>query len=105
LEAAAPAARPATVSWAQRPTARRIAELYPDRAIRQGVGGRVQLDCVVQVNLSVACTILSENPPGLGFGRAALSAAGSYRAQPQLSDGASAIGKRARISVNFQAPQ
>jgi protein TonB len=101
----APQTPAATVSWAQRPTARRIADLYPSRALRQGVGGRVQLDCVVQTNYAVACSILSETPPGLGFGSAALSAANSYRAQPQLSDGASAVGSHARIAVAFQAPQ
>ncbi len=101
----APAVRAQTVLWAQRPSARRIAELYPQRAIRQGVGGRVQLDCTVQANLSVACGIASETPIGMGFGRAALSASSSYRAQPTLGDGASAVGARARIAMNFQAPQ
>lgn len=94
----------ATVSWAQRPSARRIAELYPQRGLREGVGGRVQLDCTVQTNLAVACAIVSETPAGIGFGRAALSAATAYRAQPTRSDGASSIGARARITVNFQAP-
>ena len=109
----APAAEPApprtvapgSVAWAQRPSARRIAELYPQRAMRNGVGGRVQLDCQVQATLSVTCSIASETPVGEGFGRAALAAAGAYRAQPQLSNGASAVGSSARIAVNFQAPQ
>ncbi|MBC7770336.1 MAG: energy transducer TonB, partial [Phycisphaerales bacterium] len=98
-------AAPGTVSWAQRPTARRISELYPQRAVREGTGGRVMLDCVVQSSLSVACTIGSETPAGEGFGRAALSASSAYRASPTLSNGQSAVGARTRISVSFQAPQ
>ncbi len=96
--------RAATVGWAQRPSARRVAELYPDRAARAGVGGRVQLDCTVQGNLTVACAIASETPAGMGFGGAALSASTAYRAQPTLSNGVSAIGARARIGMNFQPP-
>ncbi|MBL9065702.1 MAG: energy transducer TonB [Sphingopyxis sp.] len=100
-----PARAPGTVAWAQRPTARRIADLYPARALREGVGGRVQLDCVVQQSLGVNCSIASETPTGMGFASAALSAASSYRSQPRLSDGSSAVGARTRIAVAFQAPQ
>ncbi len=94
----------ATVSWAQRPSARRIADLYPPRASRAGLGGRVQLDCTVQPNLALACGVATETPAGMGFGGAALSASTAYRAQAALSDGSSAIGARARVAFNFQAP-
>ncbi len=94
-----------TVNWVQRPSARRIADLYPQRALREGIGGRVVMDCVVQASLGVACTVASESPAGEGFGRAALNAASSYRAQSTLSDGSSAVGARTRLSVSFQAPQ
>ena len=40
-----------------------------------------------------------------GFGRAALSAAGSFRARPTLSNGTSAVGATTRLAVSFQAPQ
>ena len=99
------AAPPGTVSWAQRPSARRISDLYPQRALREGIGGRVTMDCVVLSSLGVNCTIASESPAGEGFGRAALSASSSYRASPTLSNGQSAVGSRTRIAVSFQAPQ
>lgn len=107
--APAPAAtappRPAgTVQWTQRPSARIISELYPARAMRDGVGGRVELDCTVLGNLSLACSVASESPAGQGFGRAALGAANSYRARATLSNGASSVGTRTRIVVQFQAP-
>jgi protein TonB len=94
-----------SVVWTQRPSARRISELYPQRALREGVGGRVVLNCSVMSNLSVNCTIASETPANSGFGRAALSAAESYRARATLSDGASAIGTTTRIAMSFQAPE
>lgn len=93
-----------TVSFAQRPSARRISDVYPSRALRDGVGGRVALDCTVLSNLALTCSVASETPAGLGFGRAALEASGSYRARNTLSDGASAVGARTRIVVQFQAP-
>jgi protein TonB len=107
IPAAATPTRPppqGAVSWAQRPSARRISDAYPSRALRDGVGGRVELDCTVLASMALTCSIASETPAGLGFGRAALSAAGSYRARPALSDGASAVGARSRIVVQFQAP-
>lgn len=93
-----------TVSFAQRPSARRISDVYPSRALRDGVGGRVSLDCTVLASLALTCSVASETPAGLGFGRAALDASGSYRARDTLSDGASAVGARTRIVVQFQAP-
>lgn len=99
------AATPGRVAWAQRPSARRISDLYPQRALRAGMGGRVQLDCTVQANLTVSCAIASETPPGMGFGAAAISAASAYRAQPRLSNGASAVGSTTRIAIAFQAPE
>ncbi|GAM98146.1 hypothetical protein U91I_01777 [alpha proteobacterium U9-1i] len=102
--AATPTAAP-TISWSQRPSANRIAELYPARALREGVGGRVVLDCVVQPALTVACSVASETPASAGFGRAALSASSSYRAVSARSDGSTAVGARARLAITFRPPQ
>jgi protein TonB len=99
------APRPQTIVWVQRPTARRISELFPPRALRAGVGGRVQLECLVLAELTVECEVLSEQPPNQGFGRAALSASKDYRVSPTLTDGASAVGARTRIAINFVSPQ
>lgn len=99
-----PPARAATVSFSARPSASRIASLYPNRALRDGVGGRAVLDCTVASSLTLNCSVASETPTGLGFGQAAMSASSSYRASPQRSDGSSAVGQPARIVVQFQAP-
>jgi protein TonB len=102
--AQAPRVPAGQVVFAQRPSARRIADLYPARASRDGVGGRVQLDCVVRGDLGLSCSIGSESPGGQGFGAAALSAAGGYRAQASLSNGQVSAGSRARIVIVFQPP-
>lgn len=113
LEAATPtqtaASRPAppppgTVVWLARPSERRIAELYPQRALREGVGGRVVLNCTVLADLSTSCAVVSESPADEGFGRAALSAARAYRSRGTLSNGASAVGSTTRVTFNFRAP-
>ena len=93
-----------SVRWAARPTARRIADLYPNSASRLGVGGRVELNCTVASSLGLSCVVATETPSNLGFGRAALSVASAYRAMPTLSDGGGAVGTRTRIAVQFQAP-
>lgn len=99
-----PLVRAGAVQWSARPSARRVAELYPARAARQGAGGRVALDCTVRSDLGVNCAVASETPAELGFGRAAVSASASYRAMPTLSNGASAVGAHTRIVMQFQAP-
>lgn len=93
-----------SVTWTQRPSARRYSESYPSRALREGVGGRVELSCSVRSNQSLACSVASESPAGMGFGQAALNVAQSYRASPQLTDGSSSNGAPARIVIQFQAP-
>lgn len=103
--AAASRSPPGSVVWANRPTSRRISDLYPPRALREGLGGRVALNCQVLANLNVSCDVATESPAGQGFGRAALAASSSYRARRTLSDGSSAVGARTRIIVSFQAPQ
>jgi protein TonB len=55
-------------------------------------------------DFSAGCAIASESPAGMGFGRAALSIAGSLRADPQLSNGAAAAGARARVTIEFRPP-
>ncbi len=101
------AAAPATgsVVFTQRPTARRIADLYPNRALEDGRSGSVTLECTVRSTFNLNCRVGSETPRGQGFGEAALEAAQSYRVAQTLTSGASAVGARTRIVVNFQLPE
>lgn len=101
---AVPAPPPARVIWTQTFSQRRMAELYPESAARNGVGGRVVLDCVVQPALDVACSVVSSTPATAGFDRAALRLVSSNRARATRSDGTSAVGAHTRVAVNFQPP-
>jgi TonB family protein len=57
-------------------------------------GGRVQLDCGVAPGGAITdCRILSETPPGEGYGLAALQAARTARLSPQAQRNPPATGR------------
>jgi protein TonB len=64
---------------------------YPDGALADKVAGRAVLLCRLQADRSLQCVVESEEPPGLGFGEAALKVAALYRVRAEraatLSDG------------------
>jgi len=71
---------------------------YPARALEQGVSGGATIRCKVGMDASLTdCTIVTETPPGVGFGRAALRAA---PLQPIPAD-SPLIGRDVYFSVNF----
>lgn len=88
-------------SWARSATPE-----FPERALSRGVqSGRVELSCTANPNGSLtACTIETEEPPGLGFGQAALSAALRARLSPRTVDTAGA-NATVRFSVRFAVPE
>lgn len=94
----------ASILWTRRPTSQSVGALYPRQALRDRQNGFVTLDCAVRADLQVSCTVASETPQGEGFGRAALQVARDYRARATMSNGASSVGARSRIQVNFRAP-
>lgn len=75
---------------------------YPAAALRQGLmNGRADLSCVANADGRVsACTIVSEDPAGAGFGAAALQAAAEARLSPRTVDSMVA-GGTVRFSVRF----
>lgn len=99
----APAVRPPSrPRWAQRASARDLADAYPEAAARRSMEGRVVLDCLIGADLAIRCRATSETPGGYGFAAAALRVAQRYRAQPTLEDGRPAAGERATIAINFR---
>lgn len=68
--------------------------------------GAVELECRVRRDRRMSdCVILSETPPGLGFGAAALTAARRARLPPRSVDGVVRDGKvRFRTTFQLQDP-
>lgn len=88
--------------WLERPQGSDFAELYPERALRAGRGGRVVLVCLVRANGRVQCSVETEDPPGYGFGAASLRASRLFRMSPQLADGMPSEGGRVRVPMTWR---
>lgn len=86
--------------WISRPTGQDLARYFPPGAIQAGVGGRVVMACVVAVNgFLTRCHIISEDPPGIGFGPATLALAPLFQMRPRTVDGVSQEGAGVHIPV------
>ena len=59
--------------WAEKgPKASDYREAYPAAARHRQVIGLVHLACSVRTDRRLDCAVENENPPGMGFGEAAL---------------------------------
>lgn len=76
---------------------------YPRRAIRTGMEGLVLLDCYVHTDLSVACTVLSADPPEFlrEFTPPIEVTLLRGRVEEWLADGGSAAGARFTLPLRF----
>ncbi len=88
--------------WVRTPSARRLAEYYPDRALERGREGEASVHCTIQDNGALDCVPISETPAHSGFGTAALRVARTFRHAPQLADGSSAAGSPVNLHVVFR---
>lgn len=96
------AARPATgYRWDIRP---RLEASYPQRALERQQAGTAQMDCIVQEGGRLACAVVSEDPPGWGFGEGARIALANARVQETAADGSSVVGARIRPIFRFMPP-
>ncbi|HYD73954.1 MAG TPA: energy transducer TonB, partial [Candidatus Binatia bacterium] len=77
------------MNWVERPTGQDFARNYPHDAIRNNIEGRVVLDCLVGADGRLSCAVISENPPGHGFGDASLRISREFRAARKTVDGRS----------------
>mgnify|MGYP002382090834 FL=1 len=64
----------------------------------------MELSCVVSADGKLTCSITSEDPPGKGFGNAALRASGRFRIAAATEDGKPTSGGRINIPIRFQPP-
>lgn len=85
--------------WLRQP--RDLEIYYPGRALAREIPGQVVLDCLVDVNGALNCSVVSETPSNWGFGRAALEISRDYRMVPAMRDG-QAVEGRYRMRVPFE---
>jgi len=83
-----------------------IRGLHPPEALRRRISGRGQINCRVTVTGRLeACRVVSESPPGMGFGAAALRAAPYFRWTPATNAGGEAYESEITFGVDFGPPQ
>jgi protein TonB len=85
--------------WLRRPQS--LASYYPRRAMARDISGQVLLDCLVDTNGALNCSVISETPTNWGFGQAALRIAEDHRMVPATRDG-QAVQGRYRMRVPFE---
>lgn len=74
--------------WISRPSGALLAQHYPMLASMMEIEGKAQITChVTEEGLLKACKVDSEDPPGFGFGAAAIATSSTFRMKPQTIDG------------------
>lgn len=75
---------------------------YPERAASHGVSGSATIQCAVDRDGKfTSCVVLSESPPGAGFGAAGIRLSSLFQMQSTLSDGSSVAGRFYQFPVTF----
>lgn len=80
--------------WRRRPTARDLRAVWPAEAFSNGVDGRALINCLVATSGGLYdCMVITDSPPGRGFGGAAvaltpqlLMSPGTLEGRPVVSD-------------------
>jgi len=105
-QAAAPSPSIITMpDWAQKPTGEDLADVYPPAAVQAHLEGRATIACVTTVEgLLADCKVIVEDPPGAGFGEAALALAARFKMRPMTKDGHPVAGGNVRIPILFRLP-
>jgi TonB family protein len=81
-----------------------MANVYPELANDLGLGGFARINCRINsLGLVESCHVLSQTPPAMGFGRAALRLAPMFRFRPATGL-AGAIPSYVVIPVRFVPP-
>jgi len=95
---------PELIQWTQRPEGSDFAEVYPAQARRRTQDGRVVLECVANdKGRMTQCTVLSQEPEGMGFGEAGLKLAHLFRVKTTTSSGQSVVGAKITVPLEFRS--
>ena len=87
--------------WLKVPSAPGIRAVYPLMALKQQINGVAYLNCEVGLQGLVRdCSVAFEDPPGMGFGAAALSLSQNFLFAPATLDGAPVV-DRVTVPITF----
>ncbi len=90
--------------YARAPTEADYLAAYPPAALKARISGAAWIHCNVAIDGKVTdCTIISEDPPGLGFGSAAISLVTRIGSTPKTRDGEPVAGDF-QTEVRFSPP-
>jgi TonB family protein len=91
-------------NWQVMPSGNDLARVYPSKASRESISGRVVLDCVAdEAGYLTECVVRSEAPEGEGFGNAALEMTAYMRMRPATEYGVP-IRSPVTIPIKFEVP-
>jgi TonB family protein len=89
-------------NWVTHPTSQDLARAYPRKARRQGITGHTKIECVVDDRGSLEqCQVIEEDPPGWGFGDAALKLKVHILMRPRTVDGKPVGGAKVVIPMSW----
>ncbi len=74
---------------------------YPDRARNAGLGGVVEMQCLVGYSGTLSCRVDREAPSGWGFGEAATALTERMVAAPELTNGEPSAGLEFPLALEF----
>jgi hypothetical protein len=88
--------------WVRRPSALQMLEVLPRGLARAHSGGKATIECEVTVQGALrGCRVAAEDPPGKGFGDAALLLAPYFQLRPAMKGGKPVEGK-VRLPMRWQ---
>ncbi len=79
-----------------------FSRFYPQRALEREIEGQAMLGCFIRPDLSLQCGVISETPPGWGFGEAALRVFQRATVEPQARNGEPSAGGCTLYAVPFR---
>ncbi|UAL10402.1 TonB family protein [Caulobacter segnis] len=95
----------ANPNWLRKPTGQEIANVFPKKAIEDGVGGKATIGCQVTTEGFLQnCKVLYESPKDYNFGAAGLQLTPQLRMTPKMRGGKAVPGGTVAIPINWEAP-
>lgn len=90
--------------WKQKPTREQVFAVWPRDALEKGLNGKAEITCTASIQGALRnCMVTSEQPPGAGFGQAAIALTPQFIMYPKVCDGRP-VESTVNIPINFPAP-